>query len=121
MLDKKDYGQEAVIVLPGQVLDNNNAHEVMQIVDDSLKANKRIVLFDMSTVEFLSSAGVGSLISSLSTLNNGGGTMCLFGLSDKILHVLQVLDLGDYMPIEADLESAYACCRSVSQIEKSTD
>ena len=112
MIDTEQLDTETLLLRPGRVLDNNNAHEVMQAVDAALKDGKRYVVCDMTSVDFLSSAGVGSLISGLSKIRGNGGEFVLFNLSEKILHVLQALDLQDFMPCEADLETAVARCRS---------
>jgi anti-anti-sigma factor len=118
MIETKQIDSETLIIRPGRVLDNNNAHEVMHAVEAAIKDGKRFIVGDMALVEFLSSAGVGSLISSLSVLGSNGGSLVLYNLSEKILHVLEVLDLHDYMPMESSYELALARCRSRQTTDK---
>jgi len=120
VFDTEQIDSATIVIRMGRVLDNNNAHEVMQVVDAAIKDGHRFVVCDMTGLEFLSSAGVGSLISSLSVLRSNGGSLTLFGLSEKILHVLEVLDLKDYIPMETNLEAAVARCKSQAKPEGST-
>ena len=53
----------------------------------------------MEGLEFLSSAGVGSMLGTVEVSREMGGDIVLCGPSEKIVHILEVLDLCDYLTI----------------------
>jgi anti-anti-sigma factor len=69
------------------------------------KGTKHIFV-DMAELEFLSSAGVGSILGSVETSREMGGDIILFNLSENIRHVIEVLDLQDFFTIAANRQNA---------------
>lgn len=55
--------------------------------------NVRLVL-DMSSVEYLSSAGLGRLVALLKKATNGGGSMYIAGLRPEIEELFEVMRLS---------------------------
>ena len=88
-------------IVPGKSLDNNNAHEMVATINSALERGYKNILLDMSELEFLSSAGVGSILGTVETAREAGGDIILYNISSTVLHVLEVLDLE---LILADLE-----------------
>ncbi len=94
----------------GSVLDNNNAHEMVVTIDKALEAGYHNVILNMEQLEFLSSAGVGSILGTVETARGAGGDIILCNASPTILHVLEVLDLSDYLTVMADRDEAVVAC-----------
>jgi anti-anti-sigma regulatory factor len=44
-----------------------------------------------------------------------GGDLILFNVNAKVLHVLQVLDLADYLTIRESLDEAIIICEGAKQ------
>jgi anti-anti-sigma factor len=97
------------IIMPG-VLDNSNADELASLLLDLHARDMQFVILDMSGLEFLSSAGVGSILSTVEMFRERGGDIILARVSEKIRHVLTVLDLHEYLEIHGTLEEADARC-----------
>ena len=94
----------------GRMLDNNNAHEMVSTINKALEAGYHQIILDMGSLEFLSSAGVGSILGTVEIAREAGGDIILTGASPTILHVLDVLDLSDYLTIMTKHEKALAAC-----------
>jgi len=94
----------------GKVLDNNNAHKMVAAIVEALEAGYHYIILDMSILDFLSSAGVGSILGTVEMAREAGGDIVLCNASPTILHVLEVLDLSDYLTFKANQKEAAALC-----------
>ncbi len=101
---------DTLLLNPGKMLDNSNAHEMVEIITTALSSGFKYVIIDMCHLEFLSSAGVGSILGTVETFREAGGDLILCNLSSTIQHVLEVLDLDEYLTIKDDKEEAVKLC-----------
>jgi len=101
---------DTLVINPGRMLDNNNAHEMVEAIALAQVKGYKFIIMDMSDLEFLSSAGVGSILGTVETSRKMGGDIILCNVSDTILHVLKVLDLADFLTIKATQKEALTLC-----------
>ncbi len=66
----------------------------------------RNVIFDLTGVTMLDSAGVGSLIQTLTAFQKAGRKLILVGLSDRARNVLELTRVARLFPIFATAEEA---------------
>ena len=109
-IDQKTISDETVLLNPGKLLDNNNAHVMVDSITAAQADGFKNIIIDMSDLQLLSSAGVGSILGTIEIARDAGGDIYLCNIPDNIRHVLQVLDLEDYLTIESDEKQAYAKC-----------
>jgi len=107
-LEKID--REMMIITTGEILDNNNAHEMVQVITSTQEQGYKYIVIDMTSLEFISSAGVGSFLGTIETSREAGGDIIICHAREEILQVFQVLDLLDYLTIKTSLEDARAGC-----------
>ncbi len=105
MISVKKMGTDTAVLSPGKVLDNTNAHEMTEAICAAQGGGFKNILIDMDELEFLSSAGVGSILGTVEASRETGGDIVLCGPSDKIVHILDVLDLCDYLTIKSREEA----------------
>ena len=86
------------------VLDNSNAHEMIEILTDAHKRGFINIVIDMSDLGFISSAGVGSILGTVELFREAGGDIILCNLTPSVVHVLEVLDLTDYLTVRNELK-----------------
>ena len=103
-------GDEVVVIRPSQALDNTNAHEMVDLISTAQMAGCRYIIIDMADLEFLSSAGVGSILGTVETSREAGGDIILCDVSATIMHILQVLDLHEFLTIMNNRQEAGATC-----------
>ena len=97
--------QVAVIKVPGKFLTAFTAKTFRADVMQLHEQGKRHFIIDMSAIEFIDSAGVGSLISLFKTIGNEG-SMCLCGVQKNVDEVLAMVNLKDLIPIYDTVDAA---------------
>lgn len=107
---KRSVSDDVLVIETGKILDNNNAHEMVSEISAALANNYKYILLDMTQLEFLSSAGVGSILGTVETTREAGGDIILCHASPTIIHVLTVLDLAEYLTIRESEQQAVAIC-----------
>ena len=80
-------------------LDAEGAAALQEFLDQQLESGVRRVELDFARVPFISSSGVGSLISSVGEYRDEGGDIVLCRMSAGLLSVLKMLDLLDYVTL----------------------
>lgn len=107
---KRALSDECIIIDPGRQLDNSNAHIMVDVIGEAQSKGYKYIVIDMSQLEFISSAGVGSILGTLEVSREAGGDIILCNASNNVLKVLNALDLADYLTIKKDRKQAVALC-----------
>ena len=110
MIARRQVDESVVIICPEKVLDNNNAHEMREAIIRAQSEGYKYIILNLSTLEFMSSAGVGSIIGSVESSRGVGGDIILCHASGKIRHIFEILDLCDFLTIVEDEEAAMGMC-----------
>lgn len=101
---------DVLLMKLGQSLDNNNAHAVLETITTAHTEGYKYVIIDMVEVEFISSAGIGSILGTVEIFREKGGDIILCNVSNTVLHVLKVLDLDDFLTMKpTDAEAREFC------------
>ena len=106
IINHKKISGEIMSLDAGKTLDNNNAHLMVDAITDAQAAGFNFIIIDMSDLEFISSAGVGSILGTVEESREKGGDIILCHVSPTIMHILKVLDLADYLTIKTDRAAA---------------
>ena len=104
-LTRDRIGDTTVLVFQGQYLDLSNAEAFVANVA-SLVANDRKVVFDMSRVDFVDSAGLGALMACRRQLLAAGTALTLCCLSKKVRNVFEVARMHRLFTIAETTEAA---------------
>ncbi len=75
-------------------------------VEDLLKDGARKMVVDLQGVSFMDSAGVGALVSALTSLRKRGGKLALANLSPEVQRVLEITRLLKLFDVYEDVEKA---------------
>lgn len=108
--DIKILNDDSRLIHTGEVLDNSNADSFSSLLMELYSAEVKYVLIDMTKLEFLSSAGIGSILGAMELFRERSGDIVLTNVGHKIMHILDVLDLTDYLTICQSTEEATAWC-----------
>lgn len=100
----------ATVITSGTMLDNNNAHQLVDLITNEHTNGTKFVILDMKTLEFLSSAGVGAILGTVESFRERGGDIVLCNLSKTIHHILSVLDLAEFLTIKTSSAEAQELC-----------
>lgn len=105
-LTQKSLSSSTLVINPGRLLDNSNAHEMVDTISRAQAMGYKYLIIDMHQLEFISSAGVGSILGSIETSREAGGDIVLCNVSESIRAVLDVLDLTDFLTIAVSVDEA---------------
>jgi stage II sporulation protein AA (anti-sigma F factor antagonist) len=110
MISLRRVDEDVVIICPERVLDNDNAHEMSGAIIRAQSAGYRYIILNLSGLEFISSAGVGSILGSVESSRAMGGDIILCSASEKIRHIFEILDLCDFLTMVDSEETAMGIC-----------
>jgi anti-sigma B factor antagonist len=103
-------GDVAVVMLRGEYLDASIAEEFKRDITPVLEANSRVV-FDMSALQFVDSAGLGAILSCLRRLSGAGGDLKLSGMSRAVRATFEIARMHrifDIFPTKEEAVRAFA-------------
>jgi anti-sigma B factor antagonist len=83
----------AIIHLEGKVMGGPDAAKFHEKVHDFIESGVKNVVVDLAKVEWMSSVGLGMLISALTTIKNSGGQLRLANITDNIESLLTITRL----------------------------
>jgi anti-anti-sigma factor len=87
-----------VVRLSGN-LEINGATQLWDDVSARAGDDTRFFIFDFSDVPIVTSAGIGTLVRLLVRLRGYGGSVAIFGCSDKICDVFEIVMLRDILHV----------------------
>jgi len=83
-------------------IDALSSSDIKKIFDEFILAGERILLVDMTSVHYVSSAGLRIFISAQKELKKVGGEIILFGLTDPVLKVFTMSGLFHFFRTVTD-------------------
>ena len=98
-------GELSILSVNGD-LDASSSILLDQAIEQALYKGKRKLLIDCTKLNYISSAGLGVFMSHLQDFESTQTTLVLFGLSEKVLNVFQVLGLDELLTIVVSEQEA---------------
>lgn len=92
------------IFVIGEVDASSSIHLDESISEATSKYKK--IMVNCEQLEYISSAGLGVFMSYINDLEENGINLVIFGLSDKVKHVFQILGLDQLLKITENAEEA---------------
>lgn len=83
---------EIVIIELGGYIDQTNTRQVEKIIFDLLNSGKRKIVFDLSDLIYMSSAGWGIFVGEIKSVRDQGGDIKLAAMSPEVYEVFQMLE-----------------------------
>ena len=96
-IEKKIVGESATLVVAGR-LDTQTAPELEKEIDSVVSGLKELT-FDMTGLEYVSSAGLRVILKAQKIMNTQG-SMKLVGVNDSIMEVFDITGFLDILTIE---------------------
>ena len=92
------------IYVIGEVDASSSIH-LDESINEATSKHKKIIV-NCEQLEYISSAGLGVFMSYINDLNEKDIKMVIYGLSEKVLHVFQILGLDQLLKITNNEEEA---------------
>lgn len=102
-----------VLTLTGHLLGTQANTAVMGAVLPNIEAGNKKVLFDLKGVNYVDSAGLGTLLSASSKIKNAGGVLVICSLSEQVAKLLKTTKVESVFRIQPDEAAALAFLKTV--------
>lgn len=99
----EDYAY--VVIINGDV-DASSSIYLDKAITDAIEDNFKNILIDCSNLNYISSAGLGVFMSYIQDFETKGINLIIFGLSEKVKNVFQILGLDQLLQIVDSEEKA---------------
>jgi len=86
-------GDVVVLVISGKMMGGPETLEIQEKVKGLLSDDLKKFVFDLSSVKWMNSSGLGSLISAHTSIKNAEGNLKLAGASEKVQSIFIVTQL----------------------------
>lgn len=103
-IEKIEESEHVILVLKGEV-DASNSVDLDNAMQELIDNNKKILL-NGSSLQYISSAGLGVFMSYLEDFEAKEIQFVIFGLNSKVYNVFHILGLDQLITIKADKEEA---------------
>lgn len=95
---EQERRDDILILRPRGRLDSNSSPELERVVAEQLEAGTQRVVFDLSALDYISSAGLRVVLLAGKKLRASKGKLVLVGLSDM---VREVFDMSGFLTLFA--------------------
>ena len=106
-IDAKKEGQAVIIALTGR-MDAVSAPQFDKTVDDFIEQGEAKILIDFKTLEYISSAGLQSILALAKRLELINGAVLLSDLNGAVKEVFEISGFSSIFPIFDNLDAAKA-------------
>jgi anti-sigma B factor antagonist len=83
-----------LLKLSGELIDKNQATELMVAVDELLELGKSKLMIDLSELKYMNSSGLNVLIQLLTKTRTRGGESVIFNVNKKVNELLVITKLN---------------------------
>ncbi len=112
-VEKKD--ESTFIVRPAGSIDSNTFMTMQTELDSILEKSPKVIIFDMKDVSYVSSAGVGVVLSSEKSLRLNNGKVLMVNLQPQIK---KVFDIVKALPDQQIFSSVQEMDKYLSEIQR---
>ena len=108
-LDIEQSGEVAIVTLQAEYLDAGAADEFKKTMQPVVDANRNVV-FDMSPLQFVDSAGLGAILSCMRKLSAADGDLKLCGLTKPVRAIFEISRMHrifDIFPTRSEAVNAF--------------
>ncbi len=92
-LKTKELNDVVVIEVKGNMMGGPDSQKFRDLLHKLIDEGKNKVVVDLKNVKFINSAGLGTLISGLTTMRNAGGDLKIANPTEKIESLLMITRL----------------------------
>ncbi len=104
----KEKEKYFLVKLSGNLMEKNQANELMEEITHDLTKNSKLFILDMKDMEYLNSSGLTVFLNILTKSRKAGGDTVLCHVSNKVKNVFAITRLTEVFTIIDNEESAIA-------------
>jgi anti-sigma B factor antagonist len=92
------------LFIEGDLIGDEVGPKLVEVVSDAIEEGKKIVVIDLSGVRYISSSGIGLLITMLTKMRNVGGEVFLTSPSEHVKKLLIITKLNNIFTVFDSVE-----------------
>ncbi|MCB0833477.1 MAG: STAS domain-containing protein [Bacteroidetes bacterium] len=100
------HGDVYVLSLKGKLMGGSETAEVHDRIKQLSQVGVKRVVLDLGGVKWMNSSGLGALMSSMTTMKNGGGDLRLSSVAEKVESLLIITQLLKIFKTYENVDSA---------------
>ncbi len=89
----RTIGDAKILDCSGKITLGEDTSSIRKTVRDLLEGGSKKIVLNFAEVSYIDSAGIGELVSTYTTVVNGGGRLKLLNLTNKIQQLLAITKL----------------------------
>ena len=93
------HADVTVVTLPGEYLDASTVKAFKADISPIIDGSGTKAVFDMSSLQFIDSSGLGAILSCLRKLNGAGGDLKLCGMTKPVRALFELVRMHRIMDI----------------------
>ena len=107
-IETRTVGDVHILDISGKITLGEGTMAVRNTVREVLKNGGKKIILNLGDVNYIDSSGIGELVSSFTTVTNGGGQLKLLNLTKKIQELLAITKLLTVFQVFNDEKTAVA-------------
>jgi anti-sigma B factor antagonist len=96
------------LFIEGDLIGDEVGPKLVELVSDAILEGDKIFVIDLSKVRYISSSGIGLLITMLTKMRNAGGEVYLTSPSEHVKKLLIITKLNNIFTVFESVEEAKA-------------
>lgn len=106
-IERTQQDEYDLITIVGEV-DASSSIALDNTISEAVSSGSKNLLVDCTSLEYISSAGLGVFMSYIEAFKKNGINIIIYGLNDKVANVFEILGLDQLLRIERTKEAAIA-------------
>jgi anti-sigma B factor antagonist len=102
----RQYGNVAIVDLPGRITHGDGDMEMREVIQDLLEKGNNSIILNMERVVYMDSAGIGELVACHKRVVEKGGTMKILKPNKKVLDLFTITKLIQLFDVYEDEKQA---------------
>ena len=98
----------AVVAISGRLVLGRDLDQLAMAVQKLLDQQQKKIVFDISAMDYLDSAGIGTLVSCVTQIKKSGGTLRLAGANTRVQKLLKMARVEDILSVYPTVAEAAA-------------
>lgn len=92
-ISTRQVGGVTIVDISGRIVLGEESASLRDLIRDLLSKGRKQILLNLSAVDHIDSAGLGSLVGASASVRKQGGELKLLDLPDKIVDIMQITKL----------------------------
>lgn len=88
-----------VLEISGRLVMGKEIGRLETVVKEQIEKGQKKFVFDLSSLEYTDSSGIGSLVSCLTAIRKSGGELRMAGVNERIQRLFQITGVNHLMAV----------------------